>query len=441
MAAKRLVDSIPSSGPRWWGRPVLTCRRSTVALKFVPSLLVATALVWGCDDGDSAGTSAQPSSATTSQALIEAPEEEETGADGGGEQTKGSVAAAGEKATIPAGQLVAGSTPGDKGRDPVFEPALLAAELGAFDIDRLPYPNDPQQSPLTGVTRERATKLCAERQGRLCTELEWERACKGPDQQPYSGGTRWDGSCATAPETCASGFGVLAMGAAMREWTASDVLPIKKLQPKAAAIRGAAVDAAGVDHRCAHRAAIDPGTEARDLGFRCCYGKANEPAIPSPGWLAAFRKAELPPSRLEQLFAGSARLAPLAKDIKYFRQEAAIATIMRRGTARGTDAGAPPPNMSMTTAPTVWNPVPGEEIVLVTGRSERDSFIVAFHRLPEDRYRVGAALIMKNELGPVVLIYNPYVRRKLHWATCWECYGATGNITYRLDNRVVITQK
>ncbi|RLB57723.1 MAG: hypothetical protein DRI90_17645, partial [Deltaproteobacteria bacterium] len=67
--------------------------------------------------------------------------------------------------------------------------------------------------------------------------------------------------------------------------------------------------------------------------------------------------------------------------------------------------------------------------------------IVAFHRLPNDRYRVGAALIMKDELGPVVLIYNPYVRRKLHWATCWECYGATGNITYRLENRVVITQK
>ncbi|MBW2452983.1 MAG: SUMF1/EgtB/PvdO family nonheme iron enzyme [Deltaproteobacteria bacterium] len=412
-----------------------------MALKYAPPLLVTAALVCGCDGDTAAGTTAQPSAATTNKALIEAPEDDDMGTDGGGEQHKGSVAAAGERATIPAGQLVAGSTPGDKGRDPVFEPALLEAELGAFEMDRLPYPNDPQQSPLTGVSRERAAKLCAEGQGRLCTELEWERACKGPDQQPYAGGTRWDGSCGTAPETCASGFGVLAMGAAMREWTASEVLPIKKLQPQAAAIRGAGAEAAGVDHRCAHRAAIDPATEAGDLGFRCCYGKANEPVIPSPGWLAAFRKADLPPTRLEQLFAASARLAPLAKDIKYFREEAAIETIQRRGAARGTDAGAPPPNMRMTTAPTVWNPVPGEKIVLVTGRSERDSFIVAFHRLSEDRYRVGAALIMKDEIGPVVFIYNPYVRRKLHWATCWECYGATGNITYRIDNRVVITQK
>ena len=402
-------------------------------------LLLLTVLLGGCDGEGAVATRAAPSAATTSQALVEAPDDDDE--DGGSDQQKGSVAAAGERSAIPAGQLVAGSTPGDKGRDPVFEPALLEVQLGAFEMDRLPYPNDPQSSPLTGVSRSRAAELCAERKGRLCTELEWERACKGPDQQPYAGAARWDGSCAQAPETCASGFGILALGAAMREWTASDVLPIKKLQPRAAAIRGAAAKAAAVDHRCAHRAAVDPGTEAGDLGFRCCYGPANEPHIPSPGWLAAFRKAELPPSRLEQLFAGSARLAPLAKDIKYFREEAAIATIQRRGAARGTDAGAPPDNIHMTTAPTIWNPVPGEEVVLVTGRSEKDSFIVAFHRLPEDRYRVGATLIMKDELGPVVLIYNPYVRRKLHWATCWACYGETGNITYRIDNRVVITQK
>jgi hypothetical protein len=48
---------------------------------------------------------------------------------------------------------------------------------------------------------------------------------------------------------------------------------------------------------------------------------------------------------------------------------------------------------------------------------------------------------MKDEIGPVVIVYNPFVRRKLHWTTCWECYGETGNITYRDENRVVITQR
>ncbi len=420
---------------------MLASGQFTVASNNAYLLLASAMLTIGCEQNDASGGSAQPSAAPSSRALIEAPDDDEVGSEAASSQRKGAATRAGARATIPAGKLVAGSTPGDKGRDPVFEPALLEVELGEFEIDRLPYPNDPQSRPLSGVTRKQAAQLCAKREGRLCSELQWERACKGPEQQPYAGGTRWDDSCAAAPETCASVFGVLAMGSAMREWTASDVLPIKKLQPRAAAIRGASAEAAGVDHRCAHRAAVDLDTKADDLGFRCCYGTVSEPTIPSPGWLAAFRKVDLPPARLEQLFADSTRLSPLAKDIKYFREQAAIETIKRRGAARGTDGGAPPANIHMTTAPTLWNPVPGEEIVLVTGRSEKDSFIVAFHRLPNDRYRVGAALIMKDELGPVVLIYNPYVRRKLHWATCWECFGATGNISYRLENRVVITQK
>ena len=114
---------------------------------------------------------------------------------------------------------------------------------------------------------------------------------------------------------------------------------------------------------------------------------------------------------------------------------------MRRGKARGTDAGALPENTYMTTAPLLWNPVAGEQILLATGQSQGDSFIVAFHLLPEGKLRLGSALHMKGELGPVVLIYNPFRRRKLSWATCWECYGETGNITYREEHRVVITQR
>ena len=53
------------------------------------------------------------------------------------------------------------------------------------------------------------------------------------------------------------GAKLLAMGGAVREWTASDVAPVEKVQNKAAAVRGARGDASGVDHRCAHRAAID----------------------------------------------------------------------------------------------------------------------------------------------------------------------------------------
>ncbi|MEQ9317547.1 MAG: hypothetical protein RIF41_00250, partial [Polyangiaceae bacterium] len=371
--------------------------------------------------------------------LVEAAEDEAAEA---AEQQRGEAKAADERVEIPAGKLVAGSVPGDQGRDPSTEPAQLEVDLGAFTIDKLPYPNDPEKPPLRGVSREDAAKRCAERDGRLCTELEWERACKGPNGTRYAGGTRWDAACGTTPETCASGVGVRGRGAAPREWTASDVAPIKNLIKGGAAVRGAAKSAADVDHRCAHRSVVAPESTADDLGFRCCYGDASEATIPSPDWEETIKRIDLPTDELSKLFASNDRLSRLAKDIVYFNESAAADTVMRRGRARGTDAGGVPDNTYLTTSPVVWNPVPGEQILLVAGRSgDKTSFVVAFHQLPGGRHRVGAALIMEDEVGPVVLVYNPFVRRKLHWTTCWECYGATGNITYRDENRVVITQK
>lgn len=402
-----------------------------------PVLCVA---LLACDPAPSAQTADAGPSSTSTGALIEAAEEaaEEVAS----EQEHGEAKAADERVAIPAGKLVAGSVPGDRGRDPSTEPAQLEVELGEFTIDLLPYPNDPKKPPLRGVTRAEAAKRCAERDGRLCSELEWERACKGPKGTRYAGGTRWDEACGSSPETCASGFGVLGLAAAQREWTASDVAPIKNLIKGGAAVRGASASAADVDHRCAHRSVVAPDSKADDLGFRCCYGKANEAAIPSPDWEETIERIELSTEKLSELFASNERLSRLAKDIVYFNEEASADTVMRRGRARGADAGDVPDNTYLTTSPVVWNPAPGEHILLVTGRSgDRTSFIVAFHQLPGGRHRVGAAMIMEDEVGPVVLVYNPFVRRKLHWTTCWECYGATGNVTYREENRVVITQK
>jgi len=349
----------------------------------------------------------------------------------------------------------------------MLEPALHPVELGSFEIDRLPFPNDPRKPPRVDVSRAEAAKLCAGLSGRLCSELEWERACRGPAGQPYSGAGRWDPECGKSPETCASGFGVLAMGAAMRELTASDVEPIKnikELKRGALAVRGARADAADVDHRCAHRTSLAPETAAADLGFRCCYGKPSEAVIASPKWKAPFQRADLPPAQLSKMLGSIERLATLAGDVKYFREDDAIRTVKRRGDKAQVIEGiesltqrdgppAPPPGArpfdldraKMTTAPLLWQPVPGEEIVLVTGRSAKDSFILALHRFPAEgggyRYRVGAAFLMPGELGPVVLAYQPEVRKRLMWLTCVGCYGESGNIRYRDENRVTITQQ
>ena len=398
---------------------------------------LALGMAAGCKPS-SPDSDAGAASASQAAPLLVAPEAASADA---GPQKKGEAKAAGERVTIAAGKLVAGSSPGDEGRDPYLEPVDMEVMLGAFDIDKLPYPNDPAQPPLTKLTRADAASLCGKRQGRLCTELEWERACRGDDMQRYAGGNVWDPSCADKPHTCASATGVLAMGSAMGEWTSSDVQPIKRLIKHSAAVRGAGPKAVAEEHRCAHRTPVAFADESATVGFRCCYGERSSAIIESPEWGPAFKRTELSADKLAKLLSGDKRLAVLAKDIKYFREDAAKGTIMRRGRARGSDAGALPPDTYLATKPLLWRPVPGEEILLVTGQSDKDSFIVAFHVLPSGGYRLGAALHMKDELGPVVFVYNPFRRRKLSWATCWECYGETGNITYREENRVVITQR
>lgn len=313
---------------------------------------------------------------------------------------------------------------------------MLEVDLGGFTIDRGLYPNDPQKPPLTGVTRGKAAELCQQAGGRLCTELEWERACKGPEGTAYAGSATWDPACGASPSSCASGFGVLGMGSAAREWTSSDVAPIENMQPKAAAVRGAKPDAAPVDHRCARRAAVDPDVSSPDIGFRCCHGAPNAASIPSPQWQQTFRRADIPAARVATMLASVPQLKDLGDDISYFKEPDDVNIVAARG-----DAGGPPPNTTFTTSPLLWSPVPGEEILVVAGKASKDSFIVAFYRLPGDRYRIASSLLMKGERGPIALAFNGYVRKRLSWSLCWECPGESGNVTYRDDNRVVITQK
>jgi hypothetical protein len=67
------------------------------------------------------------------------------------------------------------------------------------------------------VTATEATALCAQRSGRLCTELEWERACRGPGSAIYATGSE---ACSPDDPLCLSGFDVAQMGS-LPEWTGS----------------------------------------------------------------------------------------------------------------------------------------------------------------------------------------------------------------------------
>jgi len=338
-----------------------------------------------------------------------------------------------EKSEIPAGSFFAGSVPGESGRVPELEPRRFQAELGAFQIDRLPYPNDPKQPPLVGVTRTEARQRCADRGARLCTELEWERACKGPDSDDFASGKIWDPRCAREPLTCASGFEVLAMGAALREWTQSDVRAKNDSGENDAAVRGA-FGVPADQHRCSGRRGVSVNARENDLGFRCCSGAPNAAIVPEAKLGETFEKLRIPAERLEKILATDAETQAVAKNIKFFKEPDSAQAVIDRGP--GDRQG-----MSFTVAPLKWNPVPGAEFVLVTGRSgENTSFVVALHVLGPDEYRVAASFVMKNEPGPVAFAYDGFIRPRLHFSTCWGCPGETGKILFRKPERAVILQ-
>jgi len=336
-----------------------------------------------------------------------------------------------QTAAIPGGTLRAGSTPGDPGRVPELEAKNQEVELGPFSIDRLPYPNDPAEPPLLGKTRDEARRLCAERSARLCTEVEWERACKGPKQDDYPSGLIWDPSCTAGAKACATGFDVLGLGTTAGEWVAGDVFSDEK---RRAVVRGAGKGAPGTDHRCAARHPTDGSSQNQDIGFRCCQGAPNAAVVGEPKQGPIFTKAKLSAEELEQALAADPASKSLAHDIKFFREPEGANTVVSRGP--GEKKG-----FDFTVAPLLWNPTAGAEILLVAARSgETTSFVAAFYVLPGGKYRLASTFVLQNEPGPVALAYSPDIKPRVHFSTCWGCPGETGKALFRKPETVVIVQ-
>lgn len=326
---------------------------------------------------------------------------------------------------VESGKFEAGTEPGAFNRIPELEPALRRVELGSYQIDVLPHPNTPGSAPTWVESVEEAARLCDERGARLCTELEWERACKGPDSTPFSTGAEWN---CPDPTACTSGFGARGLGA-LPEWTSSR-FGTGSERAGTAVVRGAAVDEAPALHRCARRS----GSTKRAT-FRCCHGAPNATKVEEPGRDRVYAKAELEPERLRELLAAHPRTEALAtENLQLFAEPEAARTVIDRGP--GDRKG-----FQFTVAPLHWTPVPGARFLAATGRSgERTSFVVVFYDLGRDRYSLASSFVMHDEPGPVAFAYSEGIEPRFHFSTCWGCPGETGKVLYRTPDRAVVLQ-
>jgi len=160
--------------------------------------------------------------------------------------------------------------------------------LNGYYIDQYPHPNESGAIQTTNVTVEEAELRCGSVGKRLCTELEWERACKGPDSTTYEYGSVYNAqhclmgkagglSPSGTSVGCRSGYDVGDMHGGAFEWTSS------KWNRGAASdfvvVRGGSSEPGDVFGRCANARARRADRQYGDVGFRCCAGDRNEAEV------------------------------------------------------------------------------------------------------------------------------------------------------------------
>ena len=330
---------------------------------------------------------------------------------------------------IPIGEFTIGSDPGETGREPEREPLSTRLRLGPFRIDSQ-LVSGPNGSPKLGTTAQEAEALCAAKAGRLCSEAEWERACRGPSSSSYPTG---DKPC-TAEGLCRGGFDTLQMTQWL-EWTSSH-FGKNNTSAGHTVVRGARHDTADDHRRCAARHDLSQGSDAKtsqgNVAFRCCYGAPNAAALKEPALGPAYEEVDLTVEQLRGLLKSDVKTSALASSAHFFKADAA-ATVLSRGTSDTK-------GFQLTTSPVVWRPGPGSEFLVVVGHDgHKTSFVLAYYNT-RDLKKLAGSFIMKNEPGPVALAYAPSIRPRVHFSTCWGCPGETGKVLFREPEELVMLQ-
>ncbi|MBX2812852.1 MAG: protein kinase [Myxococcales bacterium] len=163
----------------------------------------------------------------------------------------------------------------ERGND---EEDFRSVEVAGFCVDYYEYPNGRGREPATKVTFEAAKARCRRRGKRLCSEEEWEKACKGPGGLKYPYGNTWnpedcntltsEGASPTVAgsgsfRSCRSGYNVYDLVGNVAEWTTT-------VKAGGYVVKGGDFRRLGRESRCSSRMTIKSFEAQVYLGFRCC---------------------------------------------------------------------------------------------------------------------------------------------------------------------------
>jgi hypothetical protein len=358
------------------------------------------------------------------------------------------IPGAGTSIQIPGGTLLRGSAPDDPLRDHFAENDNIPTPITPFEMDALPFPNDPALPFLTGLTRANAETKCVEQGKRLCTEVEWEWACCGEDGRRYPSGNQYHDSDYASSDLISppSPFGVFAMGRIL-EWTASrwgaDADQVERI-----AVRGYSKGELSAGklpserngRRCAKRWHQLPETSAPNLGFRCCSGKVNEAVC----FIERTRPAvsiykNMKPDKFAKIIKSIPEISMIHDNPHMFSDADVRAVLARRSSDRKELARQ---GIHFRWKPLRWIPRQGMEMWVAVGRSNRHAFVVALHEVEDnEKYVYASSVILWNQPIPLVLAYREGHRDQLFWAPCWGCRDG-GTVEFDDEkNQAIITYK
>ncbi len=176
-------------------------------------------------------------------------------------------------ALIKAGEYFSGS-PADDPERYKSERVDKKIQMKEFCIDIYEYPNKPGKKPKKQNEWYGAKDVCKKQGKRLCTDNEWEKACKGPGNLRYPYGNGYDSQkCNTESgkialsgtyKDCVSGYGVFDMSGNLKEWMSSEKIGIYLN------MRGGYYKSKTRESRCAAFRQVIPFGSKAEYGFRCC---------------------------------------------------------------------------------------------------------------------------------------------------------------------------